>query len=154
MAIVYKKFRDINLNDRFFDSLKEDYPPFAGWFEKKHNESAYVSYNQMGVIDGFLYLKIEDEELSDMTPRFPRARRLKMGTFKVDAHGTKLGERFMSKTFFYAIENNLNEIYVTVFDKHQGLISLLTRPQFNFVERSRKNQETPNGYEGVYFRNL
>lgn len=33
--IVKKKFKDINLNDHFFDSLKHDYPEFETiWFPK------------------------------------------------------------------------------------------------------------------------
>lgn len=30
-----KKFSDCSLEDRFFDSLKEDYPEFCDWFSKK-----------------------------------------------------------------------------------------------------------------------
>ncbi|MDX7783014.1 hypothetical protein SJR90_11765 [Aeromonas caviae] len=152
MAISNKKFRDININDPFFDSLKSDYPEFSEWFSKKGNEEALLSCNDRGMIDGFLYLKIEDEELGNMTPSFGRARRLKLGTVKVDAHGTKLGERFLHKALNFAMSNSIDEIYVTVFDKHAGLISLLQRPEFRFIERARKNAITPNGREGVYFR--
>lgn len=31
----YKKFKDINLGDVFFDSLKEDYSEFENWFNRK-----------------------------------------------------------------------------------------------------------------------
>ncbi|WP_429022073.1 hypothetical protein [Aeromonas veronii] len=152
MAILNKKFRDIDIDDPFFDSLKSDYPEFTAWFSKKGNEEALLSCNDKGEIDGFLYLKIEDEQLIDMTPSFERARRLKLGTVKVDAHGTKLGERFLHKALNFAMINNIDEIYVTVFDKHAGLISLLQRPEFRFVELARKNTVTQNGREGVYFR--
>lgn len=42
-----KKFSDIDLNDPFFDSLKEDYPvggkvkPFEVWFPEKAQERPY-----------------------------------------------------------------------------------------------------------------
>ena len=35
MELEYLKFKNINLNDPFFDSLKSDYAEFSDWFEKK-----------------------------------------------------------------------------------------------------------------------
>lgn len=152
MALHYLKFRDINLNDPFFDSLKQDYPLFERWYISKSEAEAYVSYNDNGCIDGFLYLKNETEELSDMTPALMTMDRVKCGTFKIDAHGTKLGERFVRKIFDYALSQNKSLIYVTIFDKHQGLINLLTRYGFRLL--ARKNEITPNGQEGVYFKDF
>ena len=103
-------------------------------------------------MDGFLYLKIEDEAIVDTTPPFPPKPRAKLGTFKIDAHGTKLGERFIRLVFQFAMKNNLKEIYVTIFDKHVGLINLLSR--YGFELKARKNQDTINGREGVYFKTL
>ena len=37
-----------------------------------------------GTIDGFLYLKIENDALEDITPSMPAAKRLKIGTFKIN----------------------------------------------------------------------
>ncbi|EJB9493516.1 hypothetical protein MXH55_004151, partial [Salmonella enterica] len=68
MSLSYVEFGKVDLSDVFFDSLKNDYPAFENWFLKKRNEKAYVSYDDYGKIDGFLYLKIENEELNDMTP--------------------------------------------------------------------------------------
>ena len=36
--IEWKNFKDINLNDPFFDSLKQDYQGFETWFYKKASE--------------------------------------------------------------------------------------------------------------------
>ena len=36
------KFGKINLDDPFFDSLKEDYPGFDKWFIKKYDDEAYI----------------------------------------------------------------------------------------------------------------
>lgn len=152
MALEYRMFRDINLTDPFFDSLKADYPSFERWYASKGTAHAYVSYNENENIDGFLYLKVEDQELDDMTPSFPRESRVKCGTFKIVAHGTKLGERFVRKIFDFALTENLEDIYVTIFDKHQGLISLLERYGFRLV--ARKNENTENGREGVYFKDF
>ena len=98
-TITLKRFADIDLNDTFFNTLKEDYPGFEAWFQKKseNNSKAYVQYTDNN-LQAFLYLKDESgEELTDVTPTRPACNRLKVGTFKIDAHNTKLGERFVKK---------------------------------------------------------
>ena len=95
MSIEYVHFSDINLQDKFFNSLKEDYLEFVDWFAKKSEDLAYLSHNEARQIDGFLYLKREDNVLTDINPELPMKPRLKVGTFKIDAHGTKLGDRFV-----------------------------------------------------------
>lgn len=152
MALVEKLFSEIDLDDSFFDSLKNDYPEFENWFNKKSQHKAIVSINKTGKIDGFLYLKIEEESLDDMVPSFPKEKRLKCGTFKIDGHGTRLGERFVSKLINYALQERINTIYVTIFDKHEGLIKLLNSVGFELC--SRKLKETSSGREGVYFKRV
>ena len=36
--IKLKRFSDIDINDPFFDSLKDDYRGFVKWFNKKRKE--------------------------------------------------------------------------------------------------------------------
>lgn len=143
-------FREIDLNNNFFDSLKNDYKEFSQWFQKKvlQGEKAYLFYNEKSEIDGFLYLKIENDALVDINPAQPAKVRLKLGTLKINAHGTKLGERFLKKVFDHLLYNNLDEVYVTVFDHHIGLIKLLER--YGFTKEAIK--ATENGEEGVYFK--
>lgn len=132
-VIFLKKFRDIDLMDSFFTSLKEDYPKFEDWFKQKSedNAEAYVQYNN-GNLQAFLYLKDESYViLEDVTPKRPACKRLKVGTFKIDAHKTKLGERFIKKILDIGVVGNYDEIYVTIFEKHTGLIGLLNRYGFN-----------------------
>ncbi len=152
MSLKQLFFRDVDLDDRFFESLKADYPGFDVWFRSKDAEPAYISRNEYDEIDGFLYLKIEDEALSDMTPSYPQKKRVKMGTFKIEAHGTKLGERFLRIVLNFAMKNDIKDIYVTIFDKHVGLIRLIEK--FGFSRMATKNKLTPNGHEGVYFKSL
>jgi len=128
-----KNFSEIDLSDTFFDGLKEDYPGFEAWFKKKSSEKAFVFYDNDGHLDGFLYTKQENEPLGDTQPNLPAAHRLKVGTFKVNAHGTKLGERFMKKIFDIAVACKATEVYVTIFPKHAGLVGLLTRYGFKKV---------------------
>jgi len=129
-VLSLRKFCEIDLNDSFFDTLKADYPGFEAWFQKKAQERAFVFYGDDGSLQSFLYTKQEDEALTDIQPHLPPAHRLKVGTFKVNAHGTKLGERFMKKIFDIARAVKADEVYVTIFPKHVGLVSLLARYGF------------------------
>lgn len=146
-----KKISNINLKDPFFDTLKEDYPGFNEWFNKKaeNGESAFVSYKDNELID-FLYLKEEEGVVLDVFPTLPIARRLKIGTFKIDSRGTVRGERFMKKIMDTALYNNYEEIYVTIFPKHQALIELLER--YGFERKAIK--KNINGEELVLVKNL
>ena len=144
-VIKYVKFSEIDLSNSFFDSLKEDYPGFEDWFVRKSGESAYI-LNE-GTMRGFLYLKDEDEASDDITPPFEKKRRLKIGTFKIDSHGTVLGERFMSIIMNEMIAGNYDEIYVTLFDKQVGLIRLFEK--FGFENWGEKSN-----HELVYSKSL
>lgn len=143
--LVYEQFKNIDLSDTFFDSLKDDYQEFPNWFIKKSEDYAYIFRRGRGGIDGFLYLKVEDEELNDVTPPLPAARRIKIGTFKLNAAGTKLGERFLKKVFDHATHHGIALIYVTVFEKHASLLRLFER--HGFIRVAHKS--TPNGQELV-----
>jgi predicted nucleic acid-binding protein len=139
------KFGRIKLNDKFFDSLKEDYADFDRWFIKKYDEEAYITVNSNnGLLLSFLYLKLEgkDENYTDITPAFAPKKRLKIGTFKVINNGFRLGERFMKIIFDNALKNNVEEIYVTIFDRREEqkrLIDLLE--QWGFTLWGKKNDE-------------
>lgn len=139
-----------HLGDPFFDSLKKDYQEFPLWFAKKALERAYVFENDFGTIDGFLYLKEEVGPLLDIQPALPSARRLKVGTLKINPHGTRMGERFIKKIFDHAIYLGSEEIYVTVFASHAALVVLFER--YGFVVRGSK--VTENGTELVLIRSL
>lgn len=135
LSVRQEFFGNINLDDTFFDSLKQDYPGFEQWFNRKSEEKAYITYNR-GKILSFLYLKIEskDENYSDIQPVFIPKKRLKVGTFKVISNGVKLGERFLKIIFDNAISNHVEEIYVTIFDRtddQRRLIELLEEWGFN-----------------------
>lgn len=131
------KFGKIDLNDTFFDTLKEDYIGFDKWFIKKYDEEAYITINSNnGMLLSFLYLKVEDENenYSNINPQFSPKRRLKIGTFKVISNGFRLGERFVKIIFDNALKNHVQEIYVTIYDKRpeqRRLIDLLE--QWGFV---------------------
>lgn len=131
-------FQDINFDNPFFDSLKEDYPEFEVWVERKKRDGdkAFYLEDDNGDIDAFLYLKIEEGPISDITPQLLVPSALKIGTLKVNPHGTRLGERFIKIIINHAIEADIDIIYVTVFAHHLALISLFE--EFGFIEYGSK----------------
>ena len=135
--IVYKvlnvkltSFSEVDVNDSFFETLREDYEgqKFDRWFKNKalEGKQAYVS-REKGVLKGFLYLKPEDEneDYSDIDPVFKPAKRLKVGTFKVIRTGYRLGERFIKIIIDKAKRENVEEIYVTLFDNKRDEVKQL-----------------------------
>ncbi|HEV7337590.1 MAG TPA: GNAT family N-acetyltransferase [Bosea sp. (in: a-proteobacteria)] len=148
--INIKRFEEIDLDNPLFNSLKDQYKEFIEWFKKKAKENAYTINSEDGDLIGFVYLKIEDGSVDDVEPALPRARRLKVGTLKIEAHGTKLGERVIKKIFDHAFEEGASEIYVTVFAEHEGLIKLFER--YGFEKKAQKRTE--NGVEEVLIRDL
>lgn len=126
LAVKKDFFGNINLNDSFFDTFKIAYPGFENWFSKKSDEEAYVCMTDKNTILGFLYLKTElqDENYSDIEPSFSPQKRLKVGTFKIETSGFRLGERFVKIIFDNALERNVDEIYVTLFEDRPELKAL------------------------------
>ena len=125
--IKHVLLKELDINDKFFDSLREDYCNFNDWFKKKqdNNTMCYVTIDN-GNITSLLILKIEyeDEDYSNFTIPFNKSKRLKICTFKVVNKGKGIGEEFINIINREAINNNVNEIYVTIFDKYKSLIKL------------------------------
>jgi hypothetical protein len=126
------KFSDLDVSNPFFDSLKKDYNGFSTWFEKKSqgNETVYILEDENELL-GFLYLKDENEKDDTINPPLHKRRRLKIGTFKIEAHGTVLGERFLGIILKKMINESFEETYVTLFEKQKGLIKLFEKFGFN-----------------------
>lgn len=149
-VISVKKFKDVNIDDPFFESLKGAYNEFPDWFARKADENAYVSYSSEGGLQAFLYLKPEKGPITDIEPPLDVPDCLKVGTFKVDAHGTKLGERFVKIIVDTALVQGLPVAYLTIFPEHEPLIRILET--FGFTKRGTK--PGPNGTEDVYAKDM
>lgn len=131
--IQLRQFSEINLADTFFDSLRDDYAEFDTWFKKKQGqgEQAYVMFLEEK-ISGFMYLKDETESIKLKNKKLDTIRRMKIGTFKLNSRGTILGDRFLALALRDAVKNNHDRAYVTVFKKHEKLVSLFKK--FGFRE--------------------
>ncbi len=152
LSVKKEYFGNIDLQSSFFDSFRIDYEGFDKWFNHKSEEVSYIC-SYLGEINSFLFVKKEgaNEDYSNITPPLLPKERLKMGTFKVSANGFKLGERFLKIIFDNALKLNVEEIYVTIFDKRseqQRLIELLEYWGFIFWG----TKESSTGTENVYVR--
>ncbi len=120
------KFSECEIRDRFFDSLKEDYPGFESWFHKKSEsgETAFVSKDKDGNIEAFVYVK--DEECESVG-NLPAESRMKIGTIKISSESerTRLGEGGIGLALWKWQRSPFNQIYLTVFPKQEKLIGLI-----------------------------
>lgn len=155
LAVKKADFAHVPLTDDFFDSFREDYPGFDKWFIKKADEVSYICYDDNDELAAFLYIKVEgpEENYADISPTFPKKKRLKIGTFKVIANGFRIGERFLKIIFDNALVNKVDEIYVTIFDKRPEqtrLIDLLLA--WGFKLHGKKI--SAGGEENVYVKDF
>ena len=129
LSVKKEKFGNIDLNDSFFDTLKEDYPGFDDWFRGKNQEEAYVFKNN-NEVHGFLFVKTEypdEKDYLSICPPLSSKKRLKVGTFKIDPtlKGFRLSERFLKIIFDNALNDKVGEIYVTLFENKRDEIRAL-----------------------------
>nr|VFK15550.1 MAG: hypothetical protein BECKLFY1418C_GA0070996_10169 [Candidatus Kentron sp. LFY] len=148
--LQWEFFENINPDDSFFNGLKISYKEFSDWFYRKAKDKALIIEDEFERIQGFMYLKEENEAINDVTPPMPLDRYLKIGTFKINAHGTKLGERFIKKAFDFSIARGIKKLYVTIFPEHETLINLFVR--YGFKKAAEKR--TPNGVEYVMLKEV
>ncbi|WP_300935871.1 hypothetical protein [uncultured Helicobacter sp.] len=91
--IQYESFSKVNLQDTFFDSLRQDYQGFDNWYNKKasQGEKAYILYEKNELVC-FLYLKEENPvDNTGITPPLDLAKTwIKVGTLKLSYTGQSL----------------------------------------------------------------
>lgn len=138
------KKENININDKFFDELKNDYKEFNTWFKKIEDRQIYTSYENNNLI-ALLILKIENKEndFIDIEPKLEIKNRIKVSTFKVDIEGKGIGTKFLEIIEDYAKTNNINEIYLTLFDNNirkNKLIQFLIKNNYKFYGKKKKEK--------------
>ncbi len=126
----YETFADVDIDDPFFRSLKEDYPDFETWYRGKAQSrtGTYTLRNPDRSVGGFLYIKQHEHESIVLEGKtLPEKNRTKIGTFKIgeDNEGSRYGEGAMAIALWTWRDSEDEEIYVTVFPKQQSLIELL-----------------------------
>ena len=117
----------IDINDSFFDSLREDYSEFNTWFQEKcvkyHRPCWRVTLD--GKLAGLVIRKLESPEEADCQIKADKI--LKISTFKMaeDFQGEKFGEQLLKQILWWSKSNNVGVVYLTAFSKQDILINLL-----------------------------
>ena len=117
---------EIQLTDKIFDSLREDYAPFDAWWRDKcvrERRPCWAVFDEG--LAGLIVRK--DETAADTDATIKAAKILKICTFKVrpEKRGVKLGELLLKKVFWFAQANNYDLAYVTTYKTQAALIDLL-----------------------------
>lgn len=141
-AIQEVPVHNLDLDDPFFDSLKEDYPEFVHWWKKismaGRKAWVYFKNKKLGAI---LIYKIENESIHS-TPPLPKKKRIKICTLKVTQRGKRIGELLIKLTISFAVKCNINEIYLTHFTKaNDPLLTLISEYGFHLISKKEKNEE-------------
>jgi L-amino acid N-acyltransferase YncA/rRNA-processing protein FCF1/predicted transcriptional regulator len=127
---------NLDEKDPIWDSLRKDYPGFDSWLDekvKKKGRKAYV----IKVNDSYAGICILKEKEVEIEFGFG-PETLKICTFKVsdEFRGNLFGELFLKAVFNFCSENRVQNIFVSIFEKHQELVSLFER--FGFEQTSFK----------------
>lgn len=148
--------RNLDIEDPFFDSLKEDYidSVFRDWFRRKSIEGRKCwVYRENDKIKALLMLKEENGIIETVSP-IPAGKRLKIATLKVDILGSKLGELFLKMAFQYCINNQIFETFLTHYRKQNDrLIPLIENYGFEFVDFLEEHKGKKEKEE-VYLKKL
>ena len=142
ICIIEKQLTDLDINDRFFDSLKNEYKDFIIWFNNHLDRKAYITF-QDNKIASILILKIEDksENYKDFNKEFKPSKRLKICTLKVDVKFKNIGTKYLELAYNEALKNNVNEIYITLYTNHKDLINLLEKNNYIYYCDKYNNEK-------------
>lgn len=142
ICIIEKQLKDLDINDRFFDSLKNEYKDFIIWFNNHLDRKAYITF-QDNKIASILILKIEDksENYKDFNKEFKPSKRLKICTLKVDVKFKNIGTKYLELAYNEALKNDVNEIYITLYTNHKDLINLLEKNNYIYYCDKYNNEK-------------
>ncbi|MHA1679427.1 MAG: hypothetical protein ACTSUE_00310 [Promethearchaeota archaeon] len=150
------KVGELDINDKIWDSLRRDYgtKEFNKWLTDKSDRDAIFHYSSENELGTILIYKFENEDLPQVIPPRKTKRRLKICTMKVERNdqGKKIGELLLKIAHHLAIEQNIDEIYVTHFTEQpeDHLVCLLEK--FGFYKDGF--QMTNGKEEDVFFKDL
>lgn len=142
ICIIEKQLKDLDINDRFFDSLKNEYEDFIIWFNNHLDRKAYITFRDKKIASIFI-LKIEEksENYKDFNKEFKPSKRLKICTLKVDVKFKNIGTKYLELAYNEALKNNVNEIYITLYTNHKDLINLLEKNNYIYYCDKYNNEK-------------
>ena len=154
IAIEHIPVHNLDVDNPFFNPLREDYQGFDDWFRKisqKGRKCYFWGKIEEGEYYAICIYKEEKEPiiLKNSKPRGEKDR-LKIATLLASRTGYKIGELFLKLMFEYALRYNKEEIYLTHFVKkdYDYLVNLIE--EYGFQEIGEKGDQE----EKVYLKNL
>ena len=135
-------FKDCDISDCFFDSLKMDYETFENWFKCKADETALILKIESKIV-AFIYPKMNEIESIKLKDKIlPPIPRMKIGTLKLstEVKNKRFGEGAIGMLLWRWAKSTCEEIYVTVFEKHDQLIKLLKKFGFEIKGVNEKGE--------------
>lgn len=122
-SVDFRHLHELDLNEAFFNSLREDYPGFDDWFRDKQasGRQAFVVSGPDGCCAGICAPKPGDDEIG------LGGQVTKVSTLKVAEQfkGNRYGELLLKALFLHLHRNRDDWVWLTVFPKHRDLIDLL-----------------------------
>lgn len=119
---------EFNVHQPFFDSLRDGYEGFNGWYlTAAANQRKAWCISDGGLLQAICIFKIEDSPVVVDNGEPLGGKALKLCTFKVggEVRGRKLGERLLFTAFKFAGEQSIPYVYLHTFgEEHEMLVSL------------------------------
>ncbi len=119
-------FDEINFDDPIFRSIEAEYPLHRAWVARASlaasARAAFVVRNRMGAYSGIAVVKFGESASGDVS-----STGMKLSTFKVgdDWSARGIGDILLNAVLIEAVENGVEEVFVTVSGSHQDLIRYL-----------------------------
>ncbi|MCY4391165.1 MAG: GNAT family N-acetyltransferase [Chloroflexi bacterium] len=121
--VAARALHSLRSDDPIFESLRSDYLEFDQWLEKVSREGreAWVIESPGGECAGICIWKSDDDEY-----RFG-GKVMKLSTFKVadEYRGRRYGELLLKAVFTELHANRYQHVWLTVFERHTALITML-----------------------------
>jgi predicted GNAT family N-acyltransferase len=127
-GISLKYLYEFNVNQAFFDSLRNGYDGFNDWYERsaRNQRQAWCVTSDITreEIKAICIFKIERDQSIVTNGSVLQGKILKLCTFKVgeNVRGRKLGERLLYTAFKYANENSCDWVYLHTFGPEQQML--------------------------------
>jgi GNAT superfamily N-acetyltransferase len=138
-AVRWINATELEERDPIFDSVRAEYAGFDSWLAKCRLETRDVAIilGTDGMYAGVCIVARKGDKFG------ARAKFLKICQFKVDDQyrGRRYGELLLKAAFDYRLKNNYDYAYVTVFERHDGLVRLFEDFGFSrWVDRSDRGE--------------
>lgn len=142
---------EFNVQQSFFDSLREGYSGFDEWYLRSATQQrkAWCVTENDALKAICIYKEEENPQIVDDGSQLT-GKVLKLCTFKVgyEVRGRKLGERLLFSAFKYALEHDIKYVYLHAFgEEHEMLVTLCLDYGFQYFGKY-------HGRDDVYLKEM